>query len=161
MEHDMRGRFGRYYEDFRVGDIYKHWPGKTIFESDNNFFCLLTMNHHPLHSDVNYCKDQKYRKPVVCGPLVISLVVGMTVSDISGMAIANLDYERIIHHRPVFINDTIYAVTRIIEKHESKAEPDRGMIYVETKAYNQKNKRILTLRRHVLIPKGERNNETL
>ncbi len=154
MEHDMRKHFGGCYEDFHVGEIYRHWPGKTIFESDNNLFCLLTMNHHPVHLDINYCKGQKYGKILVCGLLVISIVVGMTVSDISGMAIANLDYERISHDRPVFINDTIYAVTRILDKQESKIKFDRGVIYVETKAYNQNNKRVLTLRRHVLVPKG-------
>jgi acyl dehydratase len=161
MEHDMRRHFGGYYEDFHVGEIYRHWPGKTIFESDNNLFCLLTMNHHPVHLDINYCRDQKYGRILVCGPLVISIVIGMTVSDISGMAIANLGYERISHDRPVFINDTLYAVTRIIDKQESKPKSDQGVIYVETKAYNQNKKRILTLRRHVLVPKGGRNHETL
>ena len=149
----MRERFGGYFEDFTVGDVYKHWPGKTILESDNNLFCLLTMNHHPLHSDTNYCKDQKYGKIVVCGPLVISLVVGMTVSDISGMAIANLDYEKITHDGPVFIGDTLYAQTEILDKRESKSKPDRGIIYVETKAFNQDEDLVLTLRRHVLVPK--------
>lgn len=161
MEHDMRRHFGRYYEDFHVGEIFRHWPGKTIFESDNNLFCLLTMNHHPVHLDINYCKDQKYGRILVCGPLVISIVIGMTVSDISGMAIANLDYEKISHNRPVFINDTIYAVTRILDKQDSNTEFDRGVIYVETKAYNQNNKRVLTLRRHVLVPKGGSKHETL
>lgn len=149
----MREQFGGYFEDFVVGDLYKHWPGKTIFESDNSLFSLLTMNHHPLHSDKNYCKSQKYGKIVVCGPLVISLVVGMTVSDISGMAIANLDYEKITHNAPVFIGDTLYAQTEILEKKESKKKRDRGIIYVETKALNQHEKLVLALRRHVLVPK--------
>ncbi|NQT72704.1 MAG: MaoC family dehydratase [Chloroflexi bacterium] len=153
MQYDIREQFGRYFEDFHIGDMYKHWPGKTIFESDNNLFSLLTMNHHPLHLDVNYCKDQKYGKILVCGPLVISLVVGMTVSEISGMAIANLDYEKISHDAPVFIGDTLYAQTEILSKHESTSASDRGVVYVETKASNQKEELVLTLRRHVLVPK--------
>ncbi len=154
MEHDMKKKFGSFFEDFQPGDVYKHWPGKTILESDNNMFCLLTMNHHPLHSDINYCKGQKHGKIVVCGLLVISVVVGMTVPEISGMAIANLDYEKISHDRPVFLNDTLYATSKILDKCESKTESDRGVVYVETKAFNQNNKRVLTLRRHVLVPKG-------
>lgn len=159
MIYDMRENFGKYFEELEVEDVYKHWPGKTISESDNNLFSLLTMNHHPLHSDKQYCKSQPYKKILVCGPLVISIVVGMTVSEISGKAIANLDYERITHDRPVFIGDTIYAETEILEKRESKSKPDRGIVYVETRAYNQDGNKVLTLRRHVLIPKKGFDNE--
>lgn len=157
----MRAQFGRFYEDFVVGDIYKHWPGKTVVESDNNLFCLLTMNHHPVHLDKNYCKDQVYGKVLVCGPLVISLAVGMTVSDISGMAIANLDYERITHDGPVFIGDTLYAQTEILGKRESKSNPDRGIVYVETKALNQDNEVVITLRRHILVLRGKLDGEKI
>lgn len=153
VEYDMRGQFGRFYEDFSAGDIYKHWPGKTIFESDNNLFSLLTMNHHPVHLDVNYSENQLYGKPLVCGPLIFSLVVGMTVKDISGEAIANLDYEKVEHNRPVFIGDTLYALTEILEKRVSKSKPDRGIVYVETRAHNQCGEVVLTLRRHILIPR--------
>lgn len=149
----MRGRFGRHFEDFVVGDVYEHWPGKTIFESDNNLFSLLTMNHHPLHLDANYCEGQPYGKILVCGPLVISIVVGMTVSEISGMAIANLGYEAITHDGPVFIGDTLYAKTKILSKRESKSKPDRGIVHVESEAFNQDSLLVLTLRRHVLVPK--------
>jgi len=153
MEHDGRLRFGRFYEDFAVGDLYRHWPGKTVFESDNNLFCLLTMNHHPVHQDMHYCQGHLHGKLLVCGPLVISLVVGMTVADISGMAIANLDYERITHDGPVFIGDTLYAQTEILDKRESLSKPDRGIVYVETEAFNQDGELVLTLRRHILVPK--------
>jgi len=153
MEHDARLKFGRFYEDFAVGDVHKHWPGKTIFESDNNLFCLLTMNHHPVHLDEHYCKGQVHGKILVCGPLIISLVVGMSVADISGMAIANLGYERIAHDGPVFVGDTLYAQTEILGKRESKSKPDRGIVHVETKAFNQDGELVLTLRRHVLMPR--------
>lgn len=153
MEHDMRERFGCYFEDFTAGDVYKHWPGKTIFESDNNLFSLLTMNHHPLHIDANYCEGQQHGRILVCGPLVISAVVGMTVSDISGMAIANLDYEIITHDSPVFIGDTLYAETEVLGKRESASKPDRGIVHVETRAFNQDSRQVLSLRRHVLVPR--------
>jgi len=145
--------FGRYYEEFEIGKIIKHDKTKTILESDNNLFCLLTMNHHPVHLDIEYCKEQKYGKILVVGTLVFSLVVGLTVSDISGKAVANLDYEKINHDGPVFIGDTIRAETEIIDKRESKTKPNLGIVYVETKAFNQNNKQVLSFRRHILIPK--------
>jgi len=145
--------FGNYYEDFETGMVFKHWPGKTIMESDNNLFSLLTMNHHPLHIDEEYCKEHYPGKILVVGTLVFSLVVGMSVSDISGKAIANLEYEQVKHDAPVFIGDTIYAETKVLEKRESKSKNDRGIIYVETIAFNQDKTRVLTFRRRVLVPK--------
>ena len=150
---DGSERFGGYFEEFQIGDVYKHYPGKTITESDNNLFCLLTVNRHPLHSDAEYASRQTHGQRLVVGPLVISLVVGMSVADISGKAIANLDYEKISHDGPVFIGDTVYAQTEILDKRESKSKPDRGVVYVETRAFNQKGQPVLTLRRHVLVPK--------
>ncbi len=145
--------FGKFFEDFSVGSIYNHWPGKTITESDNNLFSLLTMNHHPLHIDAYYAGKQQHKKILVVGTLVISVVVGLTVSDISGKAIANLGFEKITHDNPVFIGDTLYAITEILEKRESDTKDDRGIIYVETRAFNQAMIKVLTLRRHVLVPK--------
>lgn len=153
MIYEMKEEFGRYLGDFKVGNVYKHFPGKTITESDNNLFTLLAMNHHPLHLDKEYAKKSQHGQILVVGTYVFSLVVGMTVSEISGKAIANLDYEKVTHDGPVFVGDTIYAETEILSVRESKSKPDRGIVYVETRAYNQKNEKILTLRRHVLIPK--------
>ncbi len=149
-----RENFGKYYEDFIVGEVIEHWPGKTITESDNNLFCLLTMNHHPLHLDNEYCLTRKYKKILVVGTYVASLAVGMSVPDISGKCIANLDYERITHDGPVFIGDTLFVRTEILSKRESKSKADRGIVYVETTAYNQKEEKVLTLRRHLLVPKS-------
>jgi acyl dehydratase len=144
---------GKYYEELKIGEIIRHKTSKTILESDNNLFCLLTMNHHPVHLDKEYCKTQKYGKILVVGTLVFSLTVGLSVPDISGKAIANLDYEKIEHNNPVFIGDTLRAETTILHKRESKSKVDSGIIYVETKAYNQLDNLVLTFRRHVLIPK--------
>lgn len=155
MEYDMRETFGRFLEDFHPGDMYRHWPGKTITESDNNLFSLLTMNHHPVHLDTVYCKEQAHGKVLVVGTLIISVVVGMTVTEISGKAIANLEFEKIKHEGPVFIGDTIYAETEILDVRKSSSKPDRGVIYVETRAFNQRKEKVLTLRRYVLIPSRE------
>ena len=123
-------RLGFFYEDFVVGEVILHSLSKTIFESDNNFFSLLTMNHHPLHTNIDYAQQNQHGKILVVGTLVFSLVVGITVPDISGKAIANLGYEDIKHLNPVFINDTIYVETKILDKWESKTKPDRGIVYV-------------------------------
>lgn len=144
---------GNYFEEFKRGDLIYHQISKTIFESDNNIFSLLTMNHHPLHTNIDYAKKSLYGKELVVGTLVFSLTVGITVPDISGKAIANLSYENIEHLSPVFVGDTIYAKTRILEVRESKSKPDRGIIYVETIAYNQDNIDVLVFRRKVLIKK--------
>ena len=153
MIHDGRESFGGLLEDFVAGDIYKHWPGKTITEADNHLFSLLTMNNSPLHIDENYMKDHQHGRILVVGPLVLSLVVGMSVRDTSGKAIANLEYERITHDGPVFQGDTIYAESEILEVRESRSKPDRGIVYMESRAVNQRGDRVLTLRRRFLVPK--------
>ena len=110
------------------------------------------MNHHPVHVNIDYVQGHQHKKILVVGTLVFSLVVGMTVPDISGKAIANLEYESINHLGPVFINDTIYAKTRILEKWET-SKIDRGIVYVETVAYNQNKQEVLSFKRKVLVPK--------
>lgn len=144
---------GLYYEDFIVGDEIKHSLSKTIFESDNNFFSLLTMNHHPVHTNIDYASKNQHGKILVVGTLVFSLAVGITVPDISGKAIANLEYEDVKHLNPVFINDTIYVRTKVLSKRESMTKKDRGIIYVESIAYNQNGIDVLSFRRNVLVKK--------
>lgn len=146
-------RLGNYFEDFIVGDEINHSLSKTIFESDNNLFSLITMNHHPVHTNIDYCVKNQHGKVLVVGTLVFSLVVGITVPDISGKAIANLMYEDVKHLAPVFINDTIYAKTKILEKIESRSKSDRGIIYVETIGLNQNGVEVIKFRRKVLIKK--------
>lgn len=148
---------GLYYEDFIIGDEIKHSLSKTIFESDNNFFSLLTMNHHPVHTNIDYAAKNQHGKILVVGTLVFSLAVGITVPDISGKAIANLGYEDVKHLNPVFVNDTIYVRTKILNKRESSTKKDRGIVYVESIAYNQNGVDVLSFKRNVLIKK--KNNE--
>jgi acyl dehydratase len=152
VTHDMAEGFGRCLEDFRVGDTFRHWPAKTITESDNNLFCLLTRNPHPVHSDAEYAAGQQHGRILVVGTLVLSLAVGMSVPDISGRAIANLDYEAVRHEGPVFVGDTLRAETEILAARPSASDPGRGVVLVETRAFNQRGERVLTLRRHILVP---------
>ena len=149
--------FGNYFEDFTIGEEIKHPVGKTIFESDNNLFSLLTMNHHPVHLDNNYAEEQVHGKILVVGTLVFSLGVGLTVADISGKAIANLGYEEVKHLHPTFIGDTIYAKTKVLNKKASTSKSDRGVVSVITYVYNQDNINVLSFKRSVLIKKKASN----
>lgn len=146
----MKNNFGNFYEDFVIGETINHELTKTIFESDNNFFSLLTMNHHPIHLNADYANEKQHGKILVVGTLVFSLVVGITVADISGKAVANLEYESVKHLSPVHINDTLYVRTTILDKWET-SKSDRGIIYVETIAKNQNNIDVLSFRRKVLV----------
>jgi len=147
------GDFGRYFEEFTIGDIYKHWPGRTITEMDDILFCMLTMNHHPLHIDAEYAKSSQFGRNVVVGNLVMDIAVGQSVRDVSGKAIANLGFEQIEFPAPTFHGDTIYSESTVIDKRESTSKPDRGIVTVETKAINQRGETVMRLRRSVLVPK--------
>lgn len=144
---------GLYYEDFEIGAEIKHSLSKTIFECDNNFFSLMTMNHHPVHTNIDYAGQNQHGKILVVGTLVFSLAVGITVPDVSGKAIANLGYEDVKHLNPVFVNDTLYVRTKVLDKYESKSKLDRGIVYVESVAYNQRGEDVLSFKRRVLIKK--------
>lgn len=148
--------FGRYYEDFEVGDEYRHWPGKTITEYDDHLFCMITMNHHPLHTNVHFAETSThFKKNVVVGNLVYSLALGMSVPDVSGRAIANLEVESLKHKAPFFHGDTLYARTVVLDKTESSSKEDRGIVAVETRGYNQHGDEVLYFRRKVMVWKRE------
>lgn len=144
---------GRYFEDFAAGDVYKHWPGRTLSEVDNTWFTLLTMNTHPVHFDANYAKDQMFGKPLMNSTLTLAVVAGMTVRDTSQNAVANLGWENIKMPAPVFAGDTIYAESEILDKRESKSRPSTGIVKVTTRAYNQDNVLIMEYTRSFLVKK--------
>ena len=147
-------QFGRSYEEFEVGATYKHWPGKTVTEYDDHLFCLLTMNHHPLHLDAHYAEETtQFGKNVVVGNYVYSILLGMSVPDVSGKAIANLEVESLRHVAPTFHGDTLYGETTVLDKWESKSKDDRGVVHVETIGYNQDGKVVCIFRRKVMVPK--------
>ena len=150
---DSRESFGGWFEDFCPGQLFKHWPGKTITEMDNHLFSLLTMNDNPLHTDENYMSDHQHGKTLVNGLLIMSLVVGMSVRQTSGKAIANLLYESVTHDGPTFHGDTIYAESEVLEVTPSKSRDDRGMVYIESRGINQRKEKVLTLRRKFLVKK--------
>jgi acyl dehydratase len=146
--------FGRYFEDFEVGDVYRHRPGKTITEYDDHLFCAITWNHHPLHTNAHYAETEtQFKRNVVVGNLVYSLALGMSVPDVSGKAIANLEVESIQHRAPMFHGDTLYAETTVLDKKESSSKPDRGVVTVETRGYNQDGDEVLYFRRKVMVPR--------
>jgi acyl dehydratase len=145
-------QFGRVYEEFEVGAVYKHWPGRTITEYDDTLFSMLTMNHHPLHIDAHYAEGTQHHQRLVVGSLIFSIVLGMSVPDVSGKAIANLEFENVKHLGPTFHGDTIYAETSVLDKRMSQSKTDRGIVTVETIAYNQRGETILSFRRRVLVP---------
>jgi acyl dehydratase len=148
-------QFGRCYEEFEVGDVYKHWPGRTITEYDDTLFSMLTMNHNPLHIDANYAEHTQHGQRLVVGPLIFSIALGMSVPDVSGKAIANLEFENVRHLAPTFHGDTIYAETKVLDKQLSRSKPDRGIVTVETIAYNQRGENVLSFKRRVMVPTSE------
>ena len=148
-----RESFGRYLEDFTIGDVYEHRPGRTISEADNTWFTLLTMNQHPLHFDHEYCRHTEFGRPLVNSALTLSVVVGMTVSDVSQKAIANLGWTEIKMPAPVFHGDTLYAETEVLDVRESKSRPTQGIVSVETRAHKQDGTLVMSFWRSALIPK--------
>lgn len=151
--------YGRYFDEFEVGQVFRHWPGRTITEADDTWFSLLTMNQHPVHIDAHYAAGTQHGQRLVVGPLVFSIVVGMSVADISGRAIANLDYSEVKHVAPVFHGDTVYAESRITDLRESRSKPDRGLVHVASRGFNQRGETVLTLKRTVLVPRRSRDCE--
>ncbi len=145
--------YGRYLEEFEVGAVYKHWPAKTVTESDNHLFCLITMNGHPLHLNDVYAAASQQGRNVVVGPLVYSLALGLSVSDVSGKAIANLATDELRHPAPVFHGDTLYCESEVLEKRESKTKPDRGTVRVHTRVLNQDGVLVAEFKRLVLVPR--------
>jgi acyl dehydratase len=147
--------YGRYLEEFEVGAVYKHWPAKTVTEADDHLFCLLTMNHHPLHINDIYAKRSQQGRNVVVGPLVYSLALGMSVSDVSGKAIANLATEELSHPAPLFHGDTLFVESEVLEVKPSRSKRDRGTVKVHTRAYNQDGDLVAEFKRVVLVPRKQ------
>ena len=149
----FRESYGRYYEDFEVGHIYEHRPGRTMTETDNIQYTLLTMNTHPLHFDAEYCRHTEFGKPLINSTFTLSVVAGMSVSDVSQKAIANLGWSDIKLTAPVFAGDTLYAESEVLEKRESKSRPTQGVVKVRTTGIKQDGTVFMSYERSVLVPK--------
>jgi itaconyl-CoA hydratase len=148
-----RESFGRYYEEFEIGDIYEHRPGRTISEADNTWFTLLTMNNHPLHFDAVYAAKSEFGRPLVNSCLTLSIVVGVSVSDVSYKAIGNLGWNDIELPAPVFVGDTLYAESEVLSKRESQSRPTQGIVTVRTHGTNQDGTVVISYERTILVPK--------
>ena len=149
----FREDIGRYFEDFTVGDIYEHRPGRTISEADNTWFTLLTMNQHPVHFDAEYAAKSEFGKPLVNSTLTLAIVVGMTVSDTSQKAVANLGWKDIRLIAPVFNGDTIYAESEVLDKRESNSRPTQGIVTIRTRGIKADGTEFMVFDRVMLIPK--------
>jgi itaconyl-CoA hydratase len=148
-----RGGLGRYLEEFEAGDVFEHFPGRTITESDNIQFSLLTMNQHPMHCDQAFAARSEFGRPLVNSALTLAIVVGMTVADVSGKAIANLGWSEIKLLAPVHPGDTVYAESEVLEVRESRSRPTQGIVTVRTTARRQDGAVFMTFVRSALIPK--------
>lgn len=148
-----RESYGRYFEEFQVGDIYEHRPGRTLSEADNTWFTLLTMNKHPLHFDAEYAAHSEFKKPLVNSAFTLSVVAGMSVSDVSQKTIANLGWNDIRLTAPVFAGDTIYAESEVLAKRESQSRPNMGIVTVKTIGKKSDGTIFMTFERTMLIPK--------
>ena len=148
-----RESFGRHLEDFKVGDVYEHRPGRTISETDNTWFTLLTMNQHPLHFDAAYAAKTEFGRPLVNSCLTLSIVAGMSVSDLSQKAVANLGWDKIRLVAPVFAGDTIYAESEVLEVRGSKSRPTQGVVSVRTTGRKADGTVFMTYERSFLVPR--------
>lgn len=147
----FRETFGRFFEEFEVGHIYEHRPGRTITDADNVWFTLLTMNTHPLHFDYEYAAKTEFGRPLVCSPLTVAILVGMSVSDVSQKAVANLGWTNISMTHPLFCGDTLYGESEVLGKRESGSRPQQGIVTVKTTGRNQKGDVVCTFERSILV----------
>lgn len=123
---------GLFFEDFTIGDIFEHWPGRTVLETDNTYITLLTMNTAQLHFDWNYARKTEWKRPLMNSLVTIAIVTGMSVKSVSQNAVANLGWDKVTLPNPVFAGDTLYAETRVCSKRESSSRPDQGIVQVHT-----------------------------
>lgn len=144
---------GRFYEDFTVGDVYRHPLGRTITATDDAWFTLLTQNTNPLHFDAHYAAQTDFGKPLVDSTFTLALVTGQSVSDVSQNAYANLGWDDVRLTNPVFEGDTIYSQSEVLEARESKSRPDVGIVTVRTTGYNQRSEIVITFKRTVMVYK--------
>lgn len=146
--------FGRFFEDFVVGDVYLHWPGKTITRAEDMLFTTMTLTNHPLHLDDNYAsRVTASGRPIVVGTLVYSVIFGQSIPDVSGRAITTLEVESVMHPNSAFHGDTLYSESEVLEVRPSSSKPDRGIVRVRTTGYNQDGVIVCTFIRKVLVPR--------
>jgi len=144
---------GRFYEDFEVGDIYRHPLGRTVLTVDNSWFTLLTQNTAPIHFDHYYAAQTEFKQPLVDSTFTLALVTGQSVTDISQNVFANLGWDEVRLPNPVFEGDTLYSQSEVLAKRESKSRPNVGIVTVKTMGFNQNGIVVITFRRTLLVYK--------
>jgi acyl dehydratase len=152
---EARRRHGNYFDDFALGQVFHHWPGRTITEADNIQFSLLTMNRHPLHCDANFAANSQWGKPLVNSGLTLAIVLGMTVDDVSFNSVANLGWKEIDLTSPVFAGDTVYARSEVVELRFSRSKPGHGLVTVRTEGLKQDGAIFMSFLRSCLVPTRE------
>jgi itaconyl-CoA hydratase len=147
----VTGWEGRFLDDFRVGDVYRHAHGRTITQTDNTWFTLLTNNTHDVHYNADYASRTEFGKPLVVSTLTLAIVTGLSVPDVSQNAVANLGWENVRLPAPVFAGDTIYAESEVLEVRPSRSRPGQGIVRVRTRGFNQDDVTVLEFERSVLV----------
>ena len=142
---------GRFLEDFTVGDVYRHAHGRTITETDNTWFTLLTNNTHDIHFNADYASRTEFGKPLVVSTLTLAIVTGLSVPDVSQNAVANLGWDAVRLTAPVFAGDTIYAESEVLSVRPSQSRPGQGVVRVRTRGFNQRAETVITYERTVLV----------
>ncbi|MBI1874125.1 MAG: MaoC family dehydratase [Acidobacteria bacterium] len=148
-----QGWTGRVYEDFEVGDVYRHPLGRTILSADNTWFTLLTQNTNPIHFDHVYSAGTEFGKPLVNSCLTLSLVTGQSVTDLSQNVMANLGWDEVRMPHPVFEGDTIYSQSEVLETRESTSRPKVGIVKVKTTGFNQDGTVVIEFARTFMVYK--------
>jgi itaconyl-CoA hydratase len=146
---------GRVYEDFEIGDLYRHVIGRTITQTDNIWFTLLTVNTNPIHFDAHYAAQTEWRRPLVDSTFTLALVTGLSVSDVSQYAV-NLGWDEVKLPHPVFEGDTLYAQTEVLDKRESKSRPNMGIVWLKTIGFNQDGVVVIEMKRTIMVYKRGR-----
>lgn len=142
---------GRFFEDFEVGDVYEHPLGRTVTQTDNAWFTLLTQNTAPLHVDRHYASQTEFGRPLVNSAFTIALVTGQSVSDVSQNVMANLGWDEVRLPHPLFEGDTVYSTSEVIETRASRSRPNVGIVTVRTTGFNQDGLPVITFRRTVMV----------
>lgn len=147
------GWTGRFFEDFEVGDIYQHPLGRTVSESDNTWFTLLTMNTNQMHFNTEYAARSEFTRPLVVSTLTVAIAVGQSVTDLTQNAFANLGWDEIRMTHPVFAGDTLYSESLVLEKRESGSRPHAGIVSVRTRTLNQDGDEVCSFKRTFYVYK--------
>ncbi len=142
---------GRFFEDFTVGDVYQHALGRTVTQTDNAWFTLLTQNTAPLHFDHHYAAQTEFGRPLINSTFTLALVTGQTVSDISQNVMANLGWDEVRLPNPLFEGDTVYSTSEVLETRSSRSRPNVGIVTVRTTGYKQDGTPVITFRRTVMV----------